>query len=477
MSTSSIALASLISAIKAFNSQVRSRPTYDARKAIRSTPVLFHNNLAGQAPPLRKSPNGWATIPRSLAAVLAFPAAADLVTQFSSSQDEGKINDPQFMNDAGSSSKLCLQQLALFVIELHCELAQIHPPSVQARVRQAAEELKHFFIGPSQGLAATSNIYQSIRKRIREARRCHSERPISSCSSLEQRNQRLRKVLQLRSEGNLTASEICRICRISKSTFHNYVRMERNHEARFVKKSGQLPGIGHLSEQDKQAVKALADDPHHSYSVPSICAQLESQLGRPFPRRHVYTCLSQDLHYTFKRNSFITPASLGPVQTIIRYRVCRVLLDALVTGKQVICMDESGFVLGEQHPYSYSPKGMKPYRIGSSRSVRLNLTMAISKHGVFACQARFGESNEMSFISFICAVAERLLKTPGQSPQNVLLYLDNHSSHTSQLSMQLLGMIGVKVLFAPVSFYHLNPIEGAFSLIKRRLWNKTSTNL
>jgi len=316
-----------------------------------------------------------------------------------------------------------------------------------------------------------------IGKAIKIAQCGHEETHRAKYSCLELRNNRLQQVLRLRKEGILSTNEICKLCKITPRTFFNYLRMERNNEAAFVKKPGPPTGIGHLLEQEKLAVKSIADDPHKSYNISNICAELTSSFGKPFTRSRVYTCLSKDLHYSFKRNSYIMPSFLGAGQILVRYRVCKVLLDAFAEHKLVLCMDESGFVLGQQSPYSYAPRNVKPYRTGSSKVVRINITMAISRSGIYAFQARLGESNEISFCSFIAAIAERILKTPGLNPQNVLLYLDNHSTHTSHLSMKLLQMIGIKVLFAPVSFYNLNPIEAMFSIIKRRLWHLQSRNM
>jgi len=468
---------SLQQLIQAFNTELRSKPTYSIRKAVKSTTVLFADNFSHPAPPFRRSPYGWGTISHSLAEVLPHQVSINSVSRFSAAIEEPKLQNAQFMTEAKATSRIYLLKIATFLLMCHSELAEQLSPAISARVLSVIYHLKQSFNELSPDFPPSATIYHTIRKRLKEVIRSHSEKSAMNYSTLDQRNERLQHVLRLRREGILSTNEICEIYRISPRTFFNYLRMEKNHEVRFVKKPGPPPGIGHLSESDKLEVKTIVDDPQNSFSVPRICAELTLRLGRPFARSRVYTCLSKDLKYTFKRNSYIMPTFHNPGQIIVRYHVSKILLDAFLSDKLVLCMDEAGFILGQHYPYSYAPRGSRPYRTGSSKAVRINLTMAISRKGIYACQARLGESNEVSFCAFVCAIEEHILRTPGLDPRNVLLYLDNHSTHTSHLAMQLLQMLGIKVLFAPISFYNLNPIEAIFSLIKRRLWSLASSNM
>ena len=75
--------------------------------------------------------------------------------------------------------------------------------------------------------------------------------------------------------------------------------------------------------------------------------------------------------------------------------------------KHVIYIDESGFGLDMHPEYSYARRGCRPYRVGQSKSKRLNLIMGITKENVFAYQIRKGAHNEHSFISFLLDVTRK----------------------------------------------------------------------
>eukprot|EP01022_Parablepharisma_sp_SALTPOND_P028855 TRINITY_DN7191_c0_g1_i2.p1 TRINITY_DN7191_c0_g1~~TRINITY_DN7191_c0_g1_i2.p1 ORF type:complete len:266 (-),score=13.84 TRINITY_DN7191_c0_g1_i2:326-1090(-) len=212
----------------------------------------------------------------------------------------------------------------------------------------------------------------------------------------------------------------------------------------------------------------MADTPYKSYTVPEMCAELSEKYHRKISRKKVYTYLSKDLGYTFKRNTYAAPPAFKPGQIVVRYKVCKALIDYSRQGKNIIYIDESGFDLGMHAEYSYAMRGVRPYRVGVAKTQRLNLVMAITKEKVFAYQVRKGVHNEHSFIAFILDLTYKMYQVGIDYAKNTVLYVDNHRAHTSRLSIKLFNLLGTNVVFAPVAYYHFTHIENLFGIIKQR---------
>lgn len=126
---------------------------------------------------------------------------------------------------------------------------------------------------------------------------------------------------------------------------------------------------------------------------------------------------------------------------------------------------------------SYSKRNTKPYRIRQPKSKRLNFIMAVSSSGFIAFQARQGEQNIHSFISFMLDLYRKLQEMSPEYAENTIFYMDNLKVHTAEITQQMINMFKIPILFAPLAYYQINPIELVFSQVKLIVKKSTFTNM
>ena len=193
-----------------------------------------------------------------------------------------------------------------------------------------------------------------------------------------------------------------------------------------------------------------------------MCKELADRFQRTISRKKVYTYLTKTLKYSYKRNNYKAQYSFEPEQDIVKYKVCKTLLGYMEQDKHIIYIDESGFGLDMHPEYSYARRGCRLYRIGQSKSKRLNLIMGITNQNVFAYQIRKGAHNEHSFISFILDITRKAYELGPDYVNNVVLFMDNARFHRSTLVRKLMSLLPFPILFNAPCWCELNPIEMVF---------------
>ena len=284
-------------------------------------------------------------------------------------------------------------------------------------------------------------------------------------------------MLQLRREGTYSVKDISSLCKISVTTYYLICKREDNNEWPYIRPRGRQFTAESLQPPEKEYIKHMADAPEKSYTVPEMCKELADRFQRTISRKKVYTYLTKTLKYSYKRNNYKAQYSFEPEQAIVKYKVCKALLGYLEQDKHIIYIDESGFGLDMHPEYSYAKRGCRPYRIGQSKSKRLNLIMGITNQNVFAYQIRKGAHNEHSFISFLLDITRKAYELGPDYVNNVVLFMDNARFHRSTLVRKLMSLLPFPILFNAPCWCELNPIEMVFGIVKRRLKRQHLMNM
>ncbi|MDR3578187.1 MAG: transposase, partial [Anaerolineaceae bacterium] len=213
----------------------------------------------------------------------------------------------------------------------------------------------------------------------------------------------------------------------------------------------------------------LVDAPYASYTSPEICHELLICKNIDVGKKAVYYQLTKKLGYSYKRNHIKYPTAFYKGQAVVKYKVCKVLLDYMMKGKNIISIDESGFHTGIQKQYSYAKKGEHPFRVSWNSSKRLNVAMAVSNQCVFAYQGREQGHNEHSFCAFIIDLATKIISLGPEQVANTVLFMDNAPFHKSSLPLKLFGFLPFPVICNVVAWSDLNPIETVFAMLKSKI--------
>ena len=142
----------------------------------------------------------------------------------------------------------------------------------------------------------------------------------------------------------------------------------------------------------------------------------------------------------------------------------RTLVARELDAKRLVFVDEMGVSTSLTLVYAYSPRGRRaranaPYNRGPNTSVLASMTT----EGMGPCVAVEGSTTKAVFQAYVAQVLAPALR-PGQ-----VVVMDNLSAHKGERVRELIEARGAKLLYLPPYSPDFNPIEEAFSKIKRLL--------
>jgi len=457
--------------IKEFNSEVTSKNSFSARRRVAKSPVLFGDCFSEDLPVLLGSQFGWCIIPFNMADQLDSSNASSNIIQYDSEQEEKLFEDSRFFEDCHAEIPEYLVSLVSIFIQLWQKIKRDYSQDLKGKIDEKLDETKaKLNLAPSI-LIRAPNALSTLNLEFKKIANGTFEKPkeIEPSLPLHLLSQ---KILEKRNEGINTVKEICAEFKISQSTYYSYCKKAQNTNSEAFKSSGRPISQNSLYDAEKEFIKLMADNPRKCYTIPLMRMKLNSRFGRLLPYNRIYRYLKKELVYSYKRNTYAAPRAFDPGQKIVRYKVSKELVDCYAQGKTLIFIDETGSDLTICAEQSWSKRGEKPYRTRPSRSQRLNIIMAITCDKVLAFQAIMGQMNENVFIDFMLKVCRKLNADDSLAKDHYTFYMDNHPSHCSNISLKILKILGFKILFSPVAYYQLNPIELLFGFIKRQLKTK-----
>ena len=132
-----------------------------------------------------------------------------------------------------------------------------------------------------------------------------------------------------------------------------------------------------------------------------------------------------------------------------------------ISNKNIICIDESGFMTNECPIYGYSKKGKKIISYEKSNPIKYSLLMAITNKGILEYEIHKENINGEKYFLFI---RNKILPYA----KNKYILADNIGFHKSKKVIEEMKENKSKALFIPPYSPEFNSIENVFSIIKSK---------
>jgi len=134
----------------------------------------------------------------------------------------------------------------------------------------------------------------------------------------------------------------------------------------------------------------------------------------------------------------------------------------IANGKTFFSLDETSFGRNTKRVYGYAPKGEKIIVPRSFvRRTTCSSIVVISKSEIVKRIEHIGAINTQLFYNFLVDI---------EFPSNAVLLLDNVRFHHSKIIKEYAELIGLTLLYTPPYSPWFNPIEGVFSIVKRKYY-------
>lgn len=460
--------------IKDYNESVKESKKYLLRKFIRSTPTIFFDSEFRFLPKLRWSQDDWCRITPELSHIFENGKNEHHIISFNGPESKKKLENAEFINQCKLEMPKLLFQLAEIYLGMNIQLTRHYSGEVKERVKIVIEKISKDLHQNIPNFMQKPAIILYIHQQIKLAKSDSKINIIRVVQDVPAETIQ-QKVLRMRSQKMYTVQNICDICKICKYTYYSICHIDDRPNGAIARPRGRPLNENSLNGLEIEFIKELVDTPERSYTVPEICEKIKEKFKHEVSKSKVYYQLTKKLRYSYKRNHFKPHTSFEPEQIIVRFEVCKKLIEIFKQGKNLIVIDETGFHLGVQREYSFAKVGKSPFRKRRNYVEKRHVIMAITNHNVFAYTISSKGYNEHSFCDFMISLCKKLHELGPETVNNSIFYADNASFHVSRICKKLLEILQIPILFSPVAACDYSPIESLFSIIKREFKKRNVT--
>ena len=182
----------------------------------------------------------------------------------------------------------------------------------------------------------------------------------------------------------------------------------------------------------------------------------------------------KDLKFTFKKLSKIANNRNTPAIKLKRKMVCKYILNLHRQKRNIVYVDETGFKFNNYTNHGFAEKGKSAYINSLPISKNYSTAMAMSDFGILGFMLFDGSCKSIDFMGFLY----KMIQSDSQNFENkrITFFMDNASILKSKVFKNQF-MNSHSVLYNVPYSPQLNPIELAFSIIKRDIKAKNSKSL
>lgn len=457
--------------IKEFNEIATEGRKYIKRRLVKASPTIFFDNDYLEIPKLRWAGVNWCKINSDFSKSLeSYQNIIPIITHDNRDQKE-LLKDNEYLNKSKANILIQLKLLAQIYLAMNLQILSRYSIEKQIRLRIKISYIANKLRIDDYELLSKPELINHIKKELRgtiSKYGIQNRIPIKKLSS----DALAREVLVLRLHPDLSVQDICERCNISKRKYYDICRKDKYG---FDFEGGQIGrplNEYSLSQIETDRIKKLLDTSTKSYNVPEICVDLKKTYNHSVSKDMVYYYIKKKLGYSYKRNHCKIEDTFTYEQLISNYKTATKLIEYFYQGRNIICLDETGFNIGIQRNYSYAKKGKHPFRAFARTPETRNVIMAITTKNIFAYSIRTKGHNEHSFIAFMIDIVNKILLMGTEYVKNTVIFLDNAPFHRSELAMKFLEMIPIEICFNAKAMSDFNPIETIFGIMKNRFRSK-----
>jgi len=461
----------IIKKIDEYNQMVKDGKKYILRRFERASPIIFFDSEFMTVPRLRWSPVDWCKITPELSRIFEEGINEEHLISYNGKEAKSKMENLEFINQCQNEIPKLLFKLSEVYLGMQLMLTRHYSAEIKEKVKLEIEKLNIELRENTDDFINKPSVISFIRKRIKTAKKTteNNVQNLQQNSVIETIEQR---IIRLRNQRIYTVQNICDLCKICKTTFYNICKKIDHPIIGIQRKPGRPLNEFSLNKMEIDRIQELVETPEKSYSIPEICENIYNTFGHKVTKSKVYYQLTKKMGYSYKRNHFKPQTAFSPEQIIVRFEVCRKLLEIFKKGKNLIVMDETGWDLSVQRPYSFAKVGKHPFRKKRDFYVKRHVMMAITNHNVFAYIISSAGHNEHTYCNFMISLCKKLHELGPETVQNSIFYADNAPFHVSRLCKQLFEILQVPTLFSPVAACDYSPIEGLFAILKQEFKRK-----
>lgn len=203
-----------------------------------------------------------------------------------------------------------------------------------------------------------------------------------------------------------------------------------------------------------------------SISIKKVIECYKNKYGKILSKTTVHRKLRNKLKYSY-RKTIIKPIDLEKtIYKKMSFLFIKIIIRALILKLNFIFLDESNFHLKNPSFKTWLKQGDLAH-FGNKYNNKINFLLAVSDKKVINYKFTNKNTNTAEFIKFFLETIDKLNE---EEKQKTLFIMDNHVSHISKETLDVVKNKKLKVLYSVPYESKFNPIELSFRHIKNIIY-------
>ena len=269
-------------------------------------------------------------------------------------------------------------------------------------------------------------------------------------------------------KSTMSISEMSKQFRISKSMLYKIKAMTASDlTRRELQQSGKVFWIE--KQMIIQCIQKFIRNRTSPFIVKDVRSYVYQNIGRYYQYSVLHKIMKKDLKLSYKR---CKPRlnSINFEEVVMKRRLFSVkFAKMLQKGALLANIDETTIGRDSQIPYSWSPKGIPSEFKNQPFVGSVSIVLTILSNGAWYWLLLNQAMNSEIFSEYISRFNSWIKENNMFGFKNLIIMLDNWSSHRSKNNLKLLETLGHQVAFLPAYSPQFAPIEMWFNYIKQIL--------
>ena len=269
-------------------------------------------------------------------------------------------------------------------------------------------------------------------------------------------------------ESGLTIPQLSRKYCVSRQLIYRVKAMKAaDLERRIYQPANKV--LGAEEQWVIQCIKRFARNRSFPYIVEDVRNYVYQNMGRYYDYKIIYKMMKEEANLSYKKWK-PRPNSIDLEATFMKRRLFWIKLAKMLKEETLIAnTDESTIGHNSQIFYSWSPKRVPTEFKNQPFVGSINIVLTILNNGAWFWFLSNQTINSDRFSDYISKFNEWIANRGTFGFRNLIILLDNWSSHRSKKCMKLFKTMDHHIVFNPQYSPQLAPIEMWFSYIKQQL--------
>jgi len=453
---------------KRFNEDVENSSFYASLPHMEMSKTIFYDNPFSNPASIEKISQDQATLSDQFIAQINEYKEQGKMIQYRQNEYKKKYKEKEYLQSVKNNIPEILKNIAISYIKYYELHIKYYDNESRAQISVFLAKTRNEIISNEINIMRFDSFGKYLKFQVKRILRKDIVR-IPNNPVLQKKKRAYEKVFCLEQEKKYSKSDISQLAGVSRSTCYRILKSKKGMDSSPALIENVRVVRSYLLSREIEFLKYLADKPEKSFTLKEMSQEFYSKFKFNVPEGTLRYHLNKTLNYSWKKSSFRNIKYYEETHKFSEFDYCKKISEYMIKDFNVFFGDETNCHRKINRINSYSRKGTPALRIKRPEFEEINMIAIISAKNAFAYQVHNDHINEARFFLFMKDFCKRIMLEGKDFAKRSVLVLDNIVWHKSTLISKFYDLLPFDILFTPTYSPELNPIELAFSALKKEI--------